>query len=206
VALDPATLNRATAWLVRLAAVAFAALVVTGLPLAVLYGPDDVEWLSGLHALASTLFLGAAAAMALVALAGALMRHRPWAGWVLPAAALAVAAVGAFTGPLLAWDALGLEAVMLADFRGVLDPLGGDVRFVIVGDTEVSQGTYLTWLLVHVIAVPVGAVAVGLPLWRRLRATGPDLTQRKRVVQAEVAVPDGPVESDPASGNPDTAG
>jgi quinol-cytochrome oxidoreductase complex cytochrome b subunit len=175
VAIDPAALNRATAWLARLAGVAFAALAVTGVPLIFLYRPNQGEWLSGLHALASALFLGAAAAMAVVALVGVVTRHRSWAGWVLPVAAFAVAAVGAFTGPPLAWDQLALRAVTVGDsYRGVLDPLGGDVRFVIVGDADVSQGTYLAWLLVHVLAVPAAAVAVGLPLWRRWRAAERD--------------------------------
>jgi quinol-cytochrome oxidoreductase complex cytochrome b subunit len=134
------------------------------------------------------------------------MRHRPWAGWLLPAAALVVAAIGAFTGPLLAWDALGSEAVTVGSYRGVLDPLGGDVRFVLVGDTEVSQGAYLAWLLVHVLAVPAGVAAVGLPLWRRLRAVGPKLTRPDHAGQTDGAVPAGPVETGPAAGNPDTAG
>ena len=57
---DPDELNRVVAMLARLAAVAGAALVVTGVPLLFLYDPDGAGWLSGLHSLASALLLGRA--------------------------------------------------------------------------------------------------------------------------------------------------
>jgi quinol-cytochrome oxidoreductase complex cytochrome b subunit len=163
---DPVALNRAAAWLARLLAVALAALVVTGLPLILLYQPRGAwAWLSTAHSLASSLFLGAAAAMLALALAVAFARTAPWAGWFLT---LAVA--GSFTGQLLAWDQIALKAVTVgSSYRGMLDPLGDDVRFLIIAGTEVSQGSFLAWLLVHVVAVPAAAVAVGLPLWRRMR-------------------------------------
>jgi quinol-cytochrome oxidoreductase complex cytochrome b subunit len=83
---------------------------------------------------------------------------------------MVVAVAGSFTGQLLAWDQLALKAVTVgSSYRGMLDPLGDDVRFLIIAGTEVSQGSFLAWLLVHVVAVPAAAVAVGLPLWRRMR-------------------------------------
>jgi quinol-cytochrome oxidoreductase complex cytochrome b subunit len=178
-ALDPVALNRTAAWLARLAAVAAAALVVTGVPLIWLYRPaGSGRWLTTLHSMASSLFLGSAAAMLVLGLAVALARHPPWAGWIVTLGVLVVAVAGSFTGQLIAWDQVGLWAVTVAtSFRGMIDPLGDDVRFLIIGDAEVSQGSYLAWLLVHLLAVPAAAVAVGLPLWRRLRAdehdTGP---------------------------------
>jgi quinol-cytochrome oxidoreductase complex cytochrome b subunit len=168
---DPVALNRAAAWLARLLAVALAALVVTGLPLILLYQPRGAwAWLSTAHSLASSLFLGAAVAMLALALAVAFARTPPWAGWFLTLGVVVVAVAGSFTGQLLAWDQLGLEAVQVGSYRGMLDPLGGNVRFLTIGGTEVSQGSFLAWLLVHLVAVPAAAVAVGLPLWRRMQA------------------------------------
>jgi quinol-cytochrome oxidoreductase complex cytochrome b subunit len=168
---DPVALNRAAAWLARLLAVAMAALVVTGLPLILLYQPrGGWSWLSTAHSLASSLFLGAAVAMLALALAVAFARTPPWAGWFLTLGVMVVAVAGSFTGQLLAWDQLGLDSVTVgSSYRGMLDPLGDDVRFLIISGTEVSQGSFLAWLLVHVVAVPAAAVAVGLPLWRRMR-------------------------------------
>jgi quinol-cytochrome oxidoreductase complex cytochrome b subunit len=169
---DPIAMNRASAVLARLAAVAAGALIVTGAPLIFVYQPrGGVHWLSTLHALASMLFLGAAAGMLVTALAAAWARDSTWAGSALALAALAVAAGGAFTGQLIAWDMLGLRAVTVGDqYRGMLDAVGDDVRFVLVGGTEIAPDVLLRWTLVHVLVVPAVAIVVGRLLWARLRS------------------------------------
>jgi hypothetical protein len=170
-ALDPTALDRAAGWLARLAAVALAGLVVTGFPLLLLYQPGgDWSWLTTLHGLISTLFLGAAAALLVVAVAGAVARRPPWAGWLVSIGALLVAVAGTLTGQAIAWEHIGLRSVTTESVRGMFDPLGGDVRFILVGDVEVSRGVFFAWLLAHVVVVPAAAVAVGLPLWRRMRS------------------------------------
>lgn len=170
-AIDPAVLYRAPVILGRLAAVGAAGLAVTGVPLMVLYEPrGGAAWLRTLHSASSTLFLGATAGLLLVAAVVAIARHRTWLGWPLALGAFAAAAVGSFTGQLLAWDMLALTAVTVGEtYRGVIDPLTADVRFVIVGSAEVSQRAYLGWLLVHLVVVPAAATLVGRSLWRRWR-------------------------------------
>lgn len=170
-AIDPAALDRAAGWLARLAAVAVAGLAVTGLPLIVVYEPSGGwSWLTTLHGLLSTLFLGTAGALLVVAVAGVIARHPPWAGWPVTVGALLVAVAGTLTGQAIAWEHIGFRSVTSESVRGMLDPLGGDVRFVLVGAVEVSRGAFLAWLLAHVVVVPAAVVVVGLPLWRRVRS------------------------------------
>ena len=166
---DPVAMNRASALLARLAAVGAAGLVLTGVPLLFVYEPSGgLHWLSTLHGLASMLFLGAAAGLLLAALAAAWARDRTWAGWALGLAAFVVAGAGALTGQLIAWDAL--DPASLGDgARGMFDPLADDVQSVVVGGTHLEPGVLARWTFVHALLVPVLVVAVGRPLWSRLR-------------------------------------
>ena len=169
-AVDAQALNRAATVLSRLAALAAGALVITGVPLILLYRPDGgASWLRTLHSLSSTLFLGAAAGLLVVAVVAAVIRTRTRTGWPLALAAFAVAAAGSFTGNLIAWDQLALWAVTVGgSYSGVIDPLSDEVRFIIVGDLELSQ------TLAHLVAVPAAAALVGWLVWRRHAAGARD--------------------------------
>lgn len=168
-AIDPPALNRASTALARLAVVGGAALVVTGVPLILVYEPEGgTSWLRTLHSLSSMLFLGAGAGMLLVAVGAALIRDRTWVGWPLALAAFAVAGAGAFTGQLIAWDSLTTgAATVIRSARGVVDALADDVRQVVVNGTGQSQSTYLSWTLLHLAVVPAATVGVGWLVWRR---------------------------------------
>jgi hypothetical protein len=51
----------------------------------------------------------------------------------------------------------------------MFDPLVDDVQSVVVGGTHLEPGVLARWTFVHALLVPVLAVAVGRPLWSRLR-------------------------------------
>jgi hypothetical protein len=161
---DPEELNRVVVTLARLAAVAGAVLVVTGVPLLFVYDPDGAGWLSGLHSLASALFLGCAVGGVACAAAATLKRARTWLGWPRSLAGLAVAVAGMVSGQLVRWTAVRPED---PGARGVFGPLGGAVDAVRVGDADVSQATFLVWVIVHVVVVAVLAAAVGVAVRRR---------------------------------------
>lgn len=80
---------------------------------------------------------------------------------------------GAFTGSLLPWDQMSLWAVTVqGDLRGVLPAaFREDVRFVLIGTTEISQATYRMWTLVHLLGLPL-AIAL-LMLWSHRRSRRP---------------------------------
>jgi hypothetical protein len=70
--------------------------------------------------------------------------------------------VALVTSELVAWDQLGLSSVTVGtDISGYWTAaFGDDVRFVLVGGTEVSTGTYAAVLLVHLAAPVLGAMAL----------------------------------------------
>ena len=76
-----------------------------------------------------------------------------------------------FTGYLLPWDQLALWAVKVGS-RGLAGTwraaFSGEVRFILIGGTEVTQGTYRLWLLVHTVVLAVAFAAV-LAVLVRLR-------------------------------------
>jgi quinol-cytochrome oxidoreductase complex cytochrome b subunit len=168
-----AAIVRALAWLL---AIAGAGLVATGLPLIWVYEPDppggsrgDFWWLREAHGVASTMLLGAVAGIVVVLAVAGVRRLRVPPGWLVAFGAFVVAGLGQISGQLIAWDQLALKAVTVGDdVRGVVDGLGNDVRFLLIDGTEVSQGTYAAWAVVHVLAVPV--IALGVVWFARRRA------------------------------------
>jgi quinol-cytochrome oxidoreductase complex cytochrome b subunit len=173
-----AGITRALAWLLALAA---AGLVATGLPLIWLYEPDPPGasrggfwWLREAHAGAATMLLGAVAGI-IVVLAVAAVRHvRVPPGWLVALGAFVVAGLGQISGQLVAWDQLASSSGVVADeVRGVVDALSDDVRFRVIDGTQVSRGTYATWAGVHVLVVPVIALALAWFARRRASAEPP---------------------------------
>jgi len=76
-----------------------------------------------------------------------------------------------FTGYLLPWDQLSLWAVTVGqDMRGFRPIIGGDTRFVLLGGTEVSSGTFVRWFFVHTAVVGLILLALVVAAWRRERS------------------------------------
>ncbi len=183
-----------------------AVLVVTGVVLYFAYRPDAADaWTDVSASLSRDITLGRA------------MRevHR-WAAWLAVPTTIAAAAllaarsrptepvgpglalgiglviavpVALFTGYLLPWDQLALFAVTVGtNLSGYTWLRSGDVRFVLMGGSEVAPATVLKLLVLH--AVVLGGAVVGLVVlaWRgrRPRATPPPADEATR--PAEVAV------------------
>lgn len=160
--------QRAATMLAVLGGMGLAGAVVTGIPLLWTYRPVGTGGVRALHALSSSLFLGATAGLVLVMIVATVRRRPVWTGRAPPLVGFAAAAAASFTGSLVAWDALGLNAVTVGrNRRGAFTPLDGDVRAVFVGSRELSPGTYLAWLVVHVVVVTAVAGLAAWMLWRR---------------------------------------
>ena len=79
-----------------------------------------------------------------------------------------------FTGFLLRWDQLALWAVTVGtnNVRGAwYAAFSGEVRFILAGGVEITQGTYRLWFLAHV-AMLAAALAAALAALVRLGRTG----------------------------------
>ena len=145
-------------------------LVLTGLWLTFAYRPSAAQawqeavevpsgWVRLTHRLTSFLLLPVLVAL----FAACLPAARRWA----PAACLLLSAVAlSFPGYLLPWDQLGLWAVTVGtnDIDGAwFAAFSRDVRFILIGGTEVTQGAYRLWLLVHAVGLTLvfaGALVV----------------------------------------------
>lgn len=87
----------------------------------------------------------------------------------------------AVTWPLVQWQQVALwEVTVGIDMVGLLKPAYSEkVRFLLINGAEVSQSTYATWLLIHLITpfVALLSLAVGWAVSRRRRAqVEPELT------------------------------
>jgi quinol-cytochrome oxidoreductase complex cytochrome b subunit len=171
-------------------AVAVVALVVTGLWLTRYYRPhpqriytfDDLpagidrslrlaDAMRRLHNLAAITFVGSVVVSAfyLVRAVAPIV-----ARFVLPAALFVAAAAGLLTGVPLAWDQLALTAITVnSDMRGVWHAAFSDqIRFILIGNSEVSQSTYRTMLLAHLL-VPLLLGVAAVVIARRAQPPSP---------------------------------
>ncbi|QYG95250.1 hypothetical protein HC251_24340 [Iamia sp. SCSIO 61187] len=126
---------------------------------------SSLAW-SDAPGVALVLLLGLAVLVLIAALAAMVGEGRGWARRLavgVPAVVAVVgASVGVVTGPMVAWDQLGLRRVMVGDdvdgwwAAGFSD----EVRFVLVDGVEVSPETYSVTLVAHVVAPAAALVAV----------------------------------------------
>ena len=183
-------LSRARSILLLVLSVEVAVLVVTGIVLFFVYRPtpaqawnavftESYDWgerfahgLRLVHRLVSGLAIVTAIATGLVVGLHGRAAVRRWPGAVVGAGIAVTTFAASFTGFLLPWDQLALRAVTVGtNITGFGELFGDKVKFVLIGGTEVSPGTVISWLLVHMLVV--GPVLVGLIVvaWRRLGAT-----------------------------------
>ncbi len=187
-------LSRARSVLLTTLGVEIAVLVVTGIALFFVYRPTTSQAWSDLlpgsenvglfsahglrivHRLASWLAFPTAVAAGVVLALGGRAGVRRWTGAAVGAGIVATTLLATFTGFLLPWDQLALEAVTVgSDIRGYTKLFGSDVAFVLIGGTEVATRTVMGWLLVHTLVlgpVLVGLVALGWRQARRGRLSG----------------------------------
>ncbi len=202
------TVARARSIVLALLTVEVAVLVTTGAVLYFAYRPDAADaWTDVSASLSRDITLGS------------VMRevHR-WAAWLAVATTMAAAvllavrtgpteqvgrglAVGvglviavpaaSFTGYLLPWDQLALFAVTVGtNISGYTWLRSGDVRFVLMGGTEIAPATLLKWLVLHVVVLGGAVVGLVVLAWRRPRprATPPQTAETTRPAGVAVGV------------------
>ncbi|MEN3271528.1 MAG: menaquinol-cytochrome c reductase cytochrome b subunit [Actinomycetota bacterium] len=157
-------------------------LALSGAPLVWKYRPSIVgmPWDRGVHRVSATIALWAAVIWALASAGRTIAERRRSEGargnafgaW-MTAAAVVLIVIASVTGFLLPWDQLALWAVTVGtNIRGVDDAAFSDgIRFVLINGTEISQGTYRFWTIVHTVLLPV-ALAVTFGVRWRIRTRG----------------------------------
>ncbi len=106
--------------------------------------PPPLQWPRMIHVVATWLIVPASAGLMVASLA-VKRATAPAVGFLVLVIALA------YTGFLIAWDQLALWAVSPAGFPDGMWAAAFDdsVRFVLIGGTEISQGTLRLWFIVH---------------------------------------------------------
>jgi quinol-cytochrome oxidoreductase complex cytochrome b subunit len=174
--------------LLAVLAVELLILVLTGVWLVFNYRPTGagdvarsvqrthISWIRATHRGVSLLALitavGAGVAIFADAFSAAARRARAALVAIGLTLVLAVAAAG-FTGYLLPWDLLSLRAVLVpSHYQGYRTAFGSNVRFAIIGHTEVTRSTLWRWFLVHSVALTIviaGLLVLAAALRRRGR-------------------------------------
>lgn len=178
-----------TFYLGGLSAACFALLTLTGVLLMVFYRPavpqayqdmKDLEFVVSLGVFTRNLHRFAAHAMvALVFLhllvtfyRGAYRAPREF-NWVLGVGLFVLTILLSYTGYLLPWDQLAFWAVTVGTRMAAAAPLLGEqLRYLLLGGTEIGANALLRFYVLHCVALPLLAVAgIGVHIWR-LRKDG----------------------------------
>jgi quinol-cytochrome oxidoreductase complex cytochrome b subunit len=88
--------------------------------------------------------------------------------WVIGVILLTLTLLLSFTGYLLPWDQLALWAVTVGtNMMGFTPVFGNQVRFVLLGGSEIGTDTLLRWYVLHVLFVPfVTVIFLAIHFWR----------------------------------------
>jgi quinol---cytochrome c reductase cytochrome b subunit, bacillus type len=160
--------------------VLIAVLVVTGVMLVVGYRPD-VRAANGMtshlrtrtiHRFASQLLFPAFGGVAVAAAGLALVRHRA-ARLVAPIVAGLAVLAASITGYLLPWNQLAVTHLAVGShldgYRAIL--FHDNVRFVLVGNSEISTSTLARWVWIHVVGVTALLVVLLVVIALQTRGT-----------------------------------
>ena len=88
--------------------------------------------------------------------------------WVIGVVLLMLTLLLSFTGYLLPWDQLALWAVTVGtNMMGYTPVFGNEVRFVLLGGSEIGTDTLLRWYVLHVLMLPfVIVIFMAIHFWR----------------------------------------
>ncbi len=177
-------------WLGTASAALFFLLVLSGLPLLLLYVPSveraygsvkDIEfvvtfgsWIRAVHRIAAHLMVAAVFLhLVRVFLTGAYKngtgrgQRREW-NWVLGVVMIVLTLFLSFTGYLLPWDQLAYWAVTVGtNIASSVPFVGPEVRELLIGGRTIDQATLIRFYVLHVIFLPAGLGALlAYHMWR----------------------------------------
>ena len=159
--------------------VLFLVLLATGVWLALKYQPSGSfrgarpeGWVRVTHRTASTLFVFTALATFGMSIALSVERalKRGMPAWFVGLLMMLGALAASFTGYLLPWDQLALAPAPRGEYQGFAFLFGHpEVKFVLIGASEVGKATVQRWFLAHTAAFPIALAAAGVAAWRLTR-------------------------------------
>ncbi|MBP1606874.1 MAG: Cytochrome b/b6 domain protein [Acidobacteria bacterium] len=200
-------------WLGTASAALFLLLVVSGLPLLMLYVPSverayqsvkDIEyvvtfgwWIRAVHRISAHLMVVAVALhLVRVFLTGAYKNGvgqgqcREW-NWVIGVVMLLLTLFLSFTGYLLPWDQLAFWAVTVGtNIASSIPWIGPTVRELLIGGRTIEQATLIRFYVLHCIMLP-GALGVlfAYHMWRVRKDGGLAKADHEAVLANQQPVP-----------------
>jgi quinol-cytochrome oxidoreductase complex cytochrome b subunit len=206
-------------WLGTITAALFLLLILSGLPLLILYVPSverayssvkDIEyvvtfgsWMRSVHRLSAHLMVAAVFLhLARVFLTGAYKngygrgQRREW-NWVIGVGLFLLTLLLSFTGYLLPWDQLAYWAITVGTNIASSIPLIGDtVRELLLGGRTIEQPTLIRFYVLHVIFLPGAALALfGYHMWRVRKDGGLARADRAATLREKAATPPVPTKT-----------
>jgi len=130
---------------------------------------DAVFSARNIHRWTARLFVFAGSFLGVACFALFIVRKR-WISLSLPLFAGFLAVIAFVSGLLLPWDELALTRVRVgSNIKGYTDILsGGDIKYVIVGHTEIEPAAFIAWFWTHIGAtVAIVLVAVLIAVFAR---------------------------------------
>ncbi len=200
-------------WLGTASAALFFLLVLSGLPLLLLYVPSveraygsvkDIEfvvtfgsWIRAVHRIAAHLMVAAVFLhLVRVFLTGAYKngtgrgQRREW-NWVLGVVMIVLTLFLSFTGYLLPWDQLAYWAVTVGtNIASSVPFVGPQMRELLIGGRTIDQATLLRFYVLHVIFLPAGLGALlAYHMWRIRKDGGLAKADRWTLTQEKAEAP-----------------
>lgn len=138
---------------------------------------------------AHLMVLAAVLHMVRVFYTGAYMPPREF-NWVVGVVLLLLTLGASFTGYLLPWDQLSFWAITVGTNIARYAPVfGSDIRYILLGGTEVGQGALIRFYTLHVMALPLLLIlGISIHIWRVRKDGG--LAANDAARQADEHVPD----------------
>ncbi|MBK9315446.1 MAG: cytochrome b N-terminal domain-containing protein [Acidobacteria bacterium] len=117
----------------------------------------------GAHFMVAAVFLH----MCRVFFTGSYKKPREF-NWVIGIALFLLTLFSSFTGYLLPWDQLAFWAITVgASIAGYAPIVGNDIKFLLLGDTNVGQEALLRFYVLHIAVLPlIITVLVSIHFWR----------------------------------------
>ena len=147
-------------------------LAATGVWLSFFYRPGSVNngavtAMRGVHRFGGSLLLLVLIVLLVVAVIDVVQRRTGHEPWIIAAALALLGLVLSVSGFLLPYDQLALRAVTVrTDISGFFELFTDEVRYVLIGTSEVSVSTIRGWFVVHSLVLPL---VLGALLWRARR-------------------------------------
>lgn len=108
--------------------------------------------------------------------------------WVIGVVLFLLTLFSSFTGYLLPWDQLAFWAITVGtSIAGYAPVIGNDVKFLLLGDTQVGQEALLRFYVLHIAVLPVViTLLVSIHFWRIRKDGGLSRPEESELLPVEV--------------------